>query len=204
MPLFVKSVKAAVKAEVKNPSRIVLTQSDSLCITGAMKTFTEVGTELVAASKEIECSPGEILQEIFPFVFEASRRMSARQISTWLKENRGIEISQPTISRALRNPRKYWEAFADSIEPHARIVENALDWPMEKFLYNQKGFEHATVEQKERPKVSGDTEEEMLASLDEYRSAVGFLRDNWFSLDNSVRDSCYPFFQPEKEEESEH
>ena len=165
------------------------------------RTLSEIGAELVLASREIEKGPGEILQEIFPFVFDASRRMSARQISRWLKENRGIEISQPTISRALRNPEKYWEIFADAIEPQARIVETALDWPMEEFLYNQEGFFHSIVDEENGPVVSGDTMEEQLCSLDEYRAAVTFLQDHWFSLGNSARDNCRRFFQPKDEEE---
>jgi len=162
--------------------------------------LSEVGAELVAASKEVERTPGEIMEEMFPFVFEASRRMSARQISRWLHENRGIEISQPTISRALRNADKYWEQFADSIEPQARIVEGALDWQMEEFLYNERGFRHHIEDKKTPPKVSGDTFDEQMHSLGEYESAVRFLIDHWFSLDSSVRDNCYRFFQSKDED----
>ena len=63
----------SVKALDNESCRIYLTQFDSVRITAQMDTtLSEIGAELVAASKEIERKPGEILQEIFPFVFEAS------------------------------------------------------------------------------------------------------------------------------------
>src|SRR4051794_11522932 len=86
-----------------------------------------IGTELAAASRSLERSPGQILCQLFPYVVDASRRRSTRAISAWLKENYGVQISQPTLSRALRNPDKYGQAFADYLEPASRQIEEAID-----------------------------------------------------------------------------
>lgn len=161
----------------------------------------EIGSGLVEyAEKEAEYSARGILSELFPYIFQASRRMSSRAISRWLAEGPKVKLSAVSIAKALRNAEKYWEEFADFIEPQARIVEDALEWPMEDFLYNEIGFRHTTEDAKTSPKVSGDTQEEQLRSFDEYRSAVHFLNDHWFSLDSSVRDNCYRFFQAKTEE----
>jgi hypothetical protein len=168
----------------------------------ADRSVGEIGAGLLEyAEQEAEFSARGLLGELFPYIFQASRRMSARAISRWLAEGPKVKLSAVSIAKALRNPEKYWEEFADFVEPQARIVENALDWPMEEFLYNQEGFLDHVGDKKNLPKVSGDTTEEELCSLDEYRAAVIFLRENWFSLDSSVRDKCWRFFQPKDEEE---
>ncbi len=164
----------------------------------------EVGRGLIDhAETEAEYSVRGTLSELFPYIFQASRRMSARAISRWLADGPQIKLSAVTIAKALKNPEKHWEEFADFIEPKARIVEDALEWQMEDFLYNEEAFRHHTADSKTSPRVSGDTQDEQLRSLDEYHSAVQFLNDYWFSLENSVRDNCYRFFHAKSEEPEE-
>lgn len=163
--------------------------------------LNEIGTGLVGhAQNEAEYSARGTLSELFPYIFQASRRMSSRAISRWLAEGPKIKLSAVTIAKALRNADKYWEEFADFVEPRARIVEDALDWPMEDFLYNEVGFRHHIEDKKTAPKVGGDTFEEQMHSLAEYETAVEFLIDHWFNLDSSVRDNCYRFFKVKSEE----
>lgn len=161
----------------------------------------EIGSGLVEHAKnEADFSARGTLADLFPYIYQASRRMSARAISRWLAEGPKIKLSAVTIAKSLRNADKYWEEFADFIEPQARVVESALDWPMEEFLFNEIAFRQLIEDEKTSPKVSGDTFDEQMHSLGEYRSAVQFLVDHWFSLDNAVRDNCYPFFQAKTEE----
>jgi hypothetical protein len=162
-----------------------------------MDTLVSVGAELVAASKQVERKPGEILQEIFPFVFEASRRMSARQISAWLKENRGIEISQPTISRALRSPKGFWDGFAETIEPTARRIASSLGVAMRDLLLDdgdESSYDFHLHYQEAKKKLS----KEELKEVDE---GMDFLRQNWFSLSVGTRRACAPSFAGEEDEE---
>jgi hypothetical protein len=58
--------------------------------------------------------------ELFPFIFEASQRMSARAISRFLLEEQGVKLSAVTITKALNDPKKSWNAFFDTIDPSAR------------------------------------------------------------------------------------
>ena len=162
----------------------------------------DVGAALTEyAGEEAEFSARGIIDELFPYIYQASRRMSTRAISRWLEEGPKIKLSAVSIAKALRNPEKYWEGFAEFIEPQARIVQDALDWPMEKFLYNQEGFEHEVSDSKTSPRVSGDSNDEIQRSIWEYENAVHFLRQKWFSLDPAVRDKCWKYFQAKEEEE---
>jgi hypothetical protein len=162
----------------------------------------EVGEALTQyADQRAEFSARGIIGELFPYIYQASRRMSTRAISRWLEEGPKIKLSAVSIAKALRNPEKYWQQFAESIEPQARIVQDALDWPMEDFLYKPEGFEHVVSDSKTAPKVSGESNDEMQRSIWEYENAVEFLRRKWFSLDPAVRDNCWKYFHSNEEEE---
>jgi len=162
----------------------------------------EVGEALTQyADEQAEFSARGIIGELFPYIYQASRRMSTRAISRWLEEGPKIKLSAVSIAKALRNPEKYWQEFAESIEPQARIVQDALDWPMEDFLYKSEGFEGLINDPKTSPRVSGDSNDEIQRSIWEYQDAVQFLRHKWFSLEPAVRDNCWKYFHSNQEEE---
>ena len=151
-----------------------------------------VGAELVQVAEEWQRSPGETLTELFPYVFEASKRMSTRAISRWLEEIHGIKISQPTVSRALRSPKKYWQVFAESLEPYARIVENAVDSTMGSFMHDQRVFDWAL----EQPlRLCGDSPEELDLDSEEVAKAAHFIREHWFCLSPQTRSYMNYFFE---------
>ena len=51
--------------------------------------------------------------------------MSARAISRFLMEEQNVKLSAVTITRAINDPKKSWNAFFDVIEPSARVI---ADW----------------------------------------------------------------------------
>jgi hypothetical protein len=157
-----------------------------------------IGAELVQAADEWERSPGEILTELFPYVFEASKRMSTREISRWLEESHGIKMSQPTVSRALRNPDKYWQTFAESMEPHARIVERAGKLSISQFMQDGSLFQWAT--QEENLEFAGSNAEEAFADRNEVGAAINFLRDHWFCLSDTTRANMHHYFDDDEED----
>lgn len=157
-----------------------------------------VGAQLVQASEDWERSPGEILTELFPYVFEASKRMSTRAICRWLEESHGIKISQPTISRALRNPEKYWQPFAELMEPHARIVERGTKPASSEFMADERLFEWAI--QEDNLEFSGNDADEVFADRNEIGRAIHYLRDHWFCLSDTTRAHMNHYFEDENEE----
>ena len=152
----------------------------------------DIGSELVEASQKTEQSPGEVLEELFPYVYDASRRMSTRAISAWLKENHGIQISQPTISRALRKGDKYWQGFADDIEPYARQVEAEIDASMDDFLFEDDVFKHMVGQVPPSNAFKPGSDE--VVRYGEFEEAVSFLERKWFTLSLETRLLCRRYF----------
>lgn len=152
--------------------------------------ISKIGTDLLAASKEAERTTGEVLQEIFPYLYEASRRMSAREISRWLQEKHEIQISQPTISRALRNAKTFWGGFAEIIEPVARRVASSLDISMQELLLDDSN------DSSYRLHVATEAAKEKLgeAEVKEVEEGLDFLREKWFALSVGTRRACAPSF----------
>jgi hypothetical protein len=163
--------------------------------------IANIGAELVGASLGTERSPGEVLNELFPYVNEASRRMSTRGIRDWLKENHGILISQPTLSRAIRSPGKYWQAFAEYIEPWARRVEEAVPCTMQDFLFDARLFRHFVEELP--PANSFPEESDERVKYGEVEEAADFLEQKWFSLSEESRLQCRRHFRQMDEAEGE-
>jgi hypothetical protein len=154
--------------------------------------ITDVGSELVEASQAMEQSPGEVLEELFPYMYDASRRMSTRAISAWLKANYGIQISQPTISRALRKSEKYWQGFADFIEPWARRVESEIDAGMDDFLFEDDVFKYM-VEQVP-PANAFEPGSDEAERYGQFEDAVSVLERKWFTLSLETRLLCRRYF----------
>ena len=159
--------------------------------------IADIGSELVEASQIAEQSPGEVLEELFPYVYEASRRMSARAISAWLKESHGIQVSQPTISRALRKGEKYWQGFADYIEPWARRVEAEIDAGLDDFLFEDDVFKHM-VKQVPPAKAFAPGSDDAVR-YGEFEEAVSILERKWFTLSLETRLLCRRYFAELKE-----
>jgi hypothetical protein len=160
--------------------------------------ISDIGAQLVAASQEFERTPGDLLGELFPYVYDASRRMSTRAISAWLKENHGLQISQPTVSRALRNSERYWQAFAEFIEPAARRVEDGINARMSDFLFDERIFSHLL--EKMLPSTFAQ-DEDHAAELSEIEAAAEFLKQKWFSLPYQTRLQCRRYFDDGDESE---
>lgn len=160
----------------------------------------DIGSELVEVSQKTERSPGEVLEELFPYVYDASRRMSTRAISAWLRENHGIQISQPTISRALQKAEKYWQGFADFIEPWARRVEAEIDAGLDDFLFEDDVFKHM-VKQVPPAKAFAPGSDDAVR-YGEFEGAVSILERKWFTLSLETRLLCRRYFAEPKETEA--
>lgn len=146
--------------------------------------IVEIGSSLVEASREENTSARGLVTELFPFIFTAARRMSARSISRFLKQAHNVKISAVTISRALKEPEKHLEAFAEWVEPQARLFASCHGEDLETILQNQQAFEILT---ERPPTITGSSEDERMAMLDDYRSAEDFIRCQWYGLDSEVR-----------------
>jgi len=155
--------------------------------------LADVGDRLLEYSKEGDfTAQRSLIGELFPYIFLASRRMSARAISRWLETEEGIKISDVAVARALRNSKKHWRDLVDNVEPAARVfgaahdmsVAGVLDAPEDLFESLAAGT----------PTLNSDSNGDMWDSLAEYEDAAHTLRHCWYIYPDAVRAECRPFF----------
>jgi hypothetical protein len=160
-----------------------------------------VGQELVDYSKEAAEFSAQrgLVEELFPYIWTAARRMSLRAVSVWLKEAQNISLSPNTLSRAMRNQKKYWLAWGENIEPAARIfaeaqgmtAENVMDMDGEEFY---EMFLHGT------PSISGREETAQQHEIWDYEAAADTLKSDWFGLPDEARAQCLVYLAIERRE----
>jgi hypothetical protein len=162
--------------------------------------IVEIGDSLVEATRQENTSARGLVTELFPFIFTAARRMSARSISRFLKEAHNVKISAVTISRALKEPEKHLEPFAEEVEPLARLFASCHDEDLETILENQTAFE---VLSNKAPTLAGNSTDEHAAMYDDYRVAQDFIRNQWYVLDSEVRSVVSAIIANSDESEAE-
>lgn len=156
----------------------------------------ELGSKLVKDSKaneEFSAQRG-LIKELFPYIYESSKRMSSRAISRWLKSN-GTKLSAATIAKALRNPELYWEEIINEIKPAVELIavqhgelpctilkSDELFSHLEKQLPRREDSEHPSNERE-----ASHTWQEL---VHEYLDACSILEKKWFSMSPVVREAC--------------
>ena len=164
------------------------------------------GRELLNFSRETEGKTryGRIT-ELFPFIYEASKRLGVRSISRWLAE-KGQPVSHSTISRALANSEAYWEALARQVEPQARQLMEAFHLPNYDFLFGPvtgpdglDEYRDLCVKVYDERVAAGveETDQEFERSADcaiYSEPCEKFLSRTWFVLSEETREHCRKYF----------
>lgn len=160
--------------------------------------LTTIGRDLVAHSQREEMAAKRgLVVELFPFIYEASSRMSARAISRFLLEQHGVKLSAVTITKALADPQKNWNLYFDNIEPIARAFERG-SWHtlMSKFLFDDKKFHEMTKALPIRAFEGHWLDLRALTRIKvEDDEAGNILREKWFSIPQEIRLKARPFLE---------
>jgi hypothetical protein len=147
-----------------------------------------IGQDLMAHAKSFEVDGNKrgLVVELFPSIVAASGRMSARAISRFLEEKHGLKISVVTISKALKDPQKYWNQFFDTIEPSVVAYEK---WEpsakREEFLFDDNAFKAVRFPGRELIR-------KQLLKF-EFAQAIDLLREKWFAIDHETRMKSRPY-----------
>ncbi len=155
---------------------------------------TDIGLKLVGHSRSTAFTANRgLVIELFPFIYEASQRMSARAISRFLAEEQGVKLSAVTITKALNDPQKSWNLFFDEIEPSARII--ARWWRRETmdFLFTGKAKYHSNNE-----KAIGNPVARFAAKLileEDVVSADKILKQKWFCINKVTLEKARPYLE---------
>lgn len=141
--------------------------------------LSEIGREVVETSRET--GGRGIVAQLFPYILEASKRLSARAISREFQK-RDVKISQVSISKALRDPDRHFEAHFDYVEPAARVIDQKLGFSAKSLLTIMDSFQEAQALYQSGEYLTDD--EQLL------RDAFTILSDDWWSLGEDFRDRC--------------
>lgn len=158
----------------------------------------DVGQKLVGHSKSAEFTANRgLVTELFPFIFEASERMSARAISRFFQEQQGIKLSAVTITKALNDPQKSWISFFGSIEPSATVIAKWFRPASFKFLYLTKSdFENRTSPDRKEGLIGGALIRGAMALLKpELVAAKKHIGEKWFSIGLATRLKAKPYLE---------
>lgn len=128
-----------------------------------------------------------LLDELFPFIYVASKRMSLRAICRWLEETRRIQISVNAVSKAMRNQEAYWAQLVEDVEPAARTFAEAHDTHPVNILDNEDYFMSLEVAP---PIISAEDGEGVAKEFDLVADAAGVIRNRWFALPIEARNQC--------------
>ena len=154
----------------------------------------DIGQKLVGHSKSAEFTANRgLVTEIFPFIFEASERMSARAIGRFLEEEQNIRLSAVTITKALKDPKKSWVAFFETLEPSATITAKRFRPASFKYLFLSK----PDFENRIKPRGDGPISDILVSQAQawlkpEWITAVKVLVEKWFSIGMATRLKARP------------
>jgi hypothetical protein len=159
--------------------------------------LVDVGQKLVGHSKSAEFTANRgLVVELFPFIFEAAGRMSARAISRFLLEEQNIRLSAVTITRALNDPKKSWLSFFEIIKPSATVIAKWHRPASFKFLFLGKNDYESRTSFAKEGLIGGAVARGAMALLRPDRAAADkVLRAKWFSIGLGTRLKAKPFLE---------
>jgi hypothetical protein len=159
--------------------------------------LTEIGQKLVGHSKSTEFTATRgLVIELFPFIFEASERMSARAISRFLAEEQRIKLSQVTITRALGDPKKSWLSYFENIEPAAITIAKWFKPASFKFLFFSKSDFDTRMNFEKEGMIGGVVARGTVALFRPDRAAASkLLREKWFGIGMGTRLKAKPYLE---------
>jgi hypothetical protein len=150
-----------------------------------------IGNSLIREAQAKKKSPRHLVAELFPFIFEASRTMSTREISDWLNKEHKVALSFVAISKALRESKTYWAEFSSEIEGAAGVIEEALGKKQEEFLFNEPLFVREVCEYQ----IASGGPHELDEDKSDFGQSVLLLHSKWFVLSAATRRECTPYLK---------
>jgi hypothetical protein len=159
--------------------------------------LTEVGQKLVGHSKSAEFTATRgLVVELFPFIFEASERMSARAISRFLEAEQRIKLSQVTITRALNDPKKSWVSYFENIEQAAITIAKSYKPASFKYLFLSKSNFDTRINFEKEGLIGSAVARGAVALLrPDLVAAARLLREKWFNIGMGTRLKAQPFLE---------
>lgn len=162
----------------------------------------EIGSELLEESRKDPDAGLPLSTRLFPYIFVASRKMSLRAISSWLKDKQGVNLSAAAISRALNSPAMHLERLAESYVAESRHIALRYEKSITDLLYGTF-HENGPLEIQElafeEKYPESDNEEDI-----QFWADLKNLADSWSSIPSEVRSMLRPYINNLTCEDDEH
>ncbi len=134
-----------------------------------------------------------ILGELFPYIFDASKRMSTHAISKWLLGAHKVKLSATAIANALKKPEKHLEYFASRAEEIAQTVSDYSGVPIFDLLNPINEASSQRVRQ-EADKQNLLDAKNAIRNI-RYQMSVASLDDCWHCFSRQLRMECIPYLK---------
>jgi len=159
--------------------------------------LVDVGQKLVGHSKTAEFTARHgLVVELFPFIIEASERMSARAISRFLQEEQQMKLSQVTITRALNDPQKNWLSYFAGFEKEAITLAKWAKSRSFNYLFLSKAEFDSKMSFEQKGVVERAVSRGAVALLrPDCVAAINVLRAKWFSIGLATRLKAKPYLE---------
>ncbi|MDR2849031.1 MAG: hypothetical protein LBW77_00550 [Verrucomicrobiota bacterium] len=174
-----------------------------------MNKLEEIGKEMVEYAEQADFTAQRgLIDELFPFIYVASKRMNLHAIMRWLADNHRITISVNALAKAMRSQDEHWARLVGDVEPSARVMSDAYGYGPSEILDSFLLFQ--CLEAKP-PAIASEDPEGIEKEFRRIAVAAGILRNRWFSQPEDVRNQCRRHFagvfheaaEPPKEEPPE-
>ena len=158
-----------------------------------VKKIGNIGEELVSHSKKADTSRRGLADELFPYIWIASKQMSTRAISRWLEEKQNIKLSAATIAKVIRESEERMRALVlDMLEKEHDFF---CSLPMSHIptgsttLFDEDAFEALAVSRNNQgtAMISNETLGGGYARL---LGLYNTLKEEWFALPEEFRNEC--------------
>ena len=167
-----------------------------------MKTnIRDIGKALVEQAENKPSSARGMVDELFPYIYAASTRMSARAISRWLEEKQQVKLSYTTVSKVLKEAdERLLKHFTEikAIEDELHLVPYAE--PSGTLLFNEDAFESRVSMGKDTASVM--LRDEVGVSEAQHNKLISRIRNEWFDLPEAYREACKQFALNENEKQN--
>lgn len=151
----------------------------------------KIGQELLKHAKEEGLTVRGALQDLFPYIYAVSDRMSTRKISEWLQQQHDVKISFSAIAKALQKSDVYIQETASKLYGDAV----ALDF------YIPKAQPFSGLDVLGSRSLCNVLRMEGL--LDDSMGILEYLENRWFSLPEKYRDACMVLMREQQKQERE-
>ena len=155
--------------------------------------YVTVGSSLIEHVRDAASSRPGIVEELFPYIVQASKKISARAITRFLEKEHGVKISYVTVGRALRDPLKYWNLYYNRVEDQAWIVAETHSKNLKDFMSEPEKYQ-AMLD--EKPVYLCDGPDGIFEAELAYNNAVADLDSKWFCFDEEILEEARQYILP--------